>query len=286
MKTQNDCLVFVAVVVLLFAPRVWSQGTAFTYQGRLTAGGDARQRPLRPQIRPLRRPSGGTQIGPALTNSPVSVSNGLFTVTLDFGAGVFAGSPRWLAISVRTNGSTGAFSTLGGRQPVTPSPYAIHAADAVTAASATSLSGPLLPRRWQVYPGAVTLNNATISSPGTGLGLTNVNACGAGRTGRLEFLADRGNNIIGTHFVGTLTIQPLEFKVNNTRALRLEPTAEGPPNVIAGGAGTRSQIWLRGGGVANTLKVTPPTHRPTEGREHRHTSAALSTITGGSLTRS
>src|SRR5439155_15374043 len=43
----------------------------------------------------------------------------------------------------------------------------------------------------------------------------------------------------GTHFLGTTDNQPLELKVNNLRALRLEPGIEdanhsGAPNVIGG----------------------------------------------------
>ena len=34
----------------------------------------------------------------------VGVSNGLFVVTLDPGAGIFDGTARWLEISVSTNG--------------------------------------------------------------------------------------------------------------------------------------------------------------------------------------
>jgi hypothetical protein len=49
----------------------------------------------------------GNYLVAPLTNAPALVSNGLFTVMLDFGASVFNGSARWLEIGVRTNGSTG-----------------------------------------------------------------------------------------------------------------------------------------------------------------------------------
>jgi formylglycine-generating enzyme required for sulfatase activity len=70
-------------------------------------------------------PTGPSLLASALTNIAVPVSEGLFTVTLDFGAN-FSGNNRWLEIAVRTNGS-GAFSTLSPRQQITAAPYAITA---------------------------------------------------------------------------------------------------------------------------------------------------------------
>ena len=106
-----------------------AQGTAFTYQGRLNDGVNPAS-----GIYDLRftiyDSSGGPGVvaGP-LTNSPVAVTNGLFTVALDFGPSVFAGADRWLDIAVRTNGG-GAFSPLAPRQPITPTPHAIYASKA------------------------------------------------------------------------------------------------------------------------------------------------------------
>src|SRR5205085_12301000 len=82
----------------------------------------------------------GTQIGNTLTNSNLSVSNGLVTVVLDFGGGAFPGADRWLQIGVRTNGSSDDFTTLSPRQPLTPAPYAMTAASYTGAVSDTQLS--------------------------------------------------------------------------------------------------------------------------------------------------
>src|SRR5258708_7404117 len=80
-----------------------AQGTVFTYQGRLNDSG---------------QPANGTNYGmvfylyDAPTNGnllgnlgivSVTVSNGLFTVPLDFG-NEFDGAPRWLQISIQKNG--------------------------------------------------------------------------------------------------------------------------------------------------------------------------------------
>src|SRR5262245_28439967 len=71
-------------------------------------------------------PTVGAQVGTTWTNLNVSVSNGLFTTTVDFGGGVFDGTAYWLSIGVRSNGTGVAFATLAPRQPVTPSPYALY----------------------------------------------------------------------------------------------------------------------------------------------------------------
>ena len=94
-----------------------SLGTAFTYQGRLSSstGPAAGWFDLRFAL--FDAGSAGSQTGPALTNSAVGVTNGLFAATLDFGTTVFDGTARWLEIGVRTNGN-GAFTTLTPRLAV------------------------------------------------------------------------------------------------------------------------------------------------------------------------
>jgi hypothetical protein len=113
-----------------------AQGTAFTYQGRLNNIGSPVNGLYDFQFSLFNAPSGGSQVGSTVTDLGVGVTNGLFTVTLDFGAN-FPGPNRWLAISVRTNGITG-FTALSPLQDLTPTPYAIYASTAGSAATAAS----------------------------------------------------------------------------------------------------------------------------------------------------
>ena len=113
---------------------VHAQGTAFTYQGRLNDGSGPANGGYDLKFSLFNSASGGSAaVGPLTTNA-VAVSNGLFTVGLDFGAGVFNGAPYRLEIGVRTNGSVAPYSTLSPRQAVTAAPYAI---------TAGNVSGPI-----------------------------------------------------------------------------------------------------------------------------------------------
>lgn len=61
-------------------------GTGFTSQGRLTDGGAPANGTYDFEFKLYDDPTGGAQIGPTLTKDDVTVSDGLFTVMLDFGA--------------------------------------------------------------------------------------------------------------------------------------------------------------------------------------------------------
>src|SRR5262245_9724470 len=104
-----------------------AQGTTFTYQGCLSDTGLRVTGTYDLVFTLFNASSGGGQISLANTNLGVGVTNGLFAVTLDFG-GNFPGADRWLEISVRPTGG-GPFTTLGPRQKLTSTPYAITAAN-------------------------------------------------------------------------------------------------------------------------------------------------------------
>jgi trimeric autotransporter adhesin len=102
------------------------QGTAFTYQGQLQDTGNLANGTYNLQFLLYTNSSGGTPVaGPVIVNT-VGISNGLFTVAIDFGSGVWNGQTNWLEIDVEPYGG-GSFTTLAPRQQLTPSPYTIYA---------------------------------------------------------------------------------------------------------------------------------------------------------------
>ena len=158
-------------ITLQFATAL-GQGPVFTYQGRLNDGANAATGNFDLTFTLYNASSGGVSLAGPVTNSAVAVTNGLFTTTIDFGAGIFTGGSNWLGIGVRTSGS-GAFAALTPRQQMTPTPYAIFAEGANAAGLSGSLPGASLSG---TYNGAVTLNNAGNSFTGNGSGLTSLNA--------------------------------------------------------------------------------------------------------------
>ena len=125
LKTELHFL-FVALALLLGVQQVTAQDTAFTYQGQLQNNGSPANGLYDLRFMVWDALTNGNMVAGPLTNSATGVTNGLFTVTLDFGPGVFTGPARWLELDVRTNGS-GAFTTLLPLQQFLPMPYSIMA---------------------------------------------------------------------------------------------------------------------------------------------------------------
>src|SRR5207237_4948101 len=106
-----------ACLVLFFCTGVAvAQTTTFTYQGRLTDGGTAANGTYDLQFKLYDALTAGNLQGSpnTVTKTSVLVTNGIFTVQLDFGAGAFPGADRFLEISVQHNG--GGFTTLTPRR--------------------------------------------------------------------------------------------------------------------------------------------------------------------------
>jgi hypothetical protein len=108
----------------LLAPSTFAvaQSTAFTYQGRLTDGTSPANNLYEMQFTLFDAATNGNLVGALVTLAPVPVTNGLFTVSLDFGASAFSGAPRWLEITLNLYGSDMVPTTLSPRQPITATP--------------------------------------------------------------------------------------------------------------------------------------------------------------------
>jgi microcystin-dependent protein len=111
--------------------------TAFTYQGRLNTGATAANGSYDMTFAVYDANVAGNQIAGPITNSAVAVSNGLFTVSLDFGPSVFTGTNYWVQMAVSPAGA-GTFATLVPRQQLTPAPYALS----LVSPQATALCPP------------------------------------------------------------------------------------------------------------------------------------------------
>jgi hypothetical protein len=107
------------------AAQAQAVGTAFTYQGRLTDGGNPANGEYDFRFRLYDAATSGVQVGSTVFQVNTSVTNGLFTVELDFGSGIFTGEALYLAIAVRPGDSTGAYTALLPRQLLAPTPYAL-----------------------------------------------------------------------------------------------------------------------------------------------------------------
>ena len=120
----------------IFATVNMAQTTGFVYQGSLNSGGVVANGNHDFEFALFDAVSGGAQLGATITQSSVSVTNGIFAVSLDFGS-QFPGAQRFLEIRVRPTG-VGAFTPLTPRQPITSAPYAVKSLNSDTATTATN----------------------------------------------------------------------------------------------------------------------------------------------------
>jgi trimeric autotransporter adhesin len=269
MKTRIT-LIVAAFFGVMFTAELRAQSTAFTYQGQLTSGANPASGSYDFRFRIAADPLGNSFIGGPLLTNAVPVAGGLFTVTLDFGAGIFTGANYWLQVDVKTNGAV-SYTTLTPLQNLTPTPHAIFAN------TAGNLSGTLNSEQLSgEYSGAVTFNNAANNFTGSGAGLTSLNASqldsGTVPAAALGNAWKTGGNAAttpGTHFLGTTDTQPLELKVDGQRVLRFErdtnavifgfviPNIIGghESNVVAHGTGGAT---IAGGGGPDWFGATPP----------------------------
>lgn len=163
-------LIFVFTAISVNAQDVGTPGqtTAFTYQGHLTESINSPSGPYDFQFAVF--DLAGNQQGPLQTIYGVSVANGVFTVSLDFGSAPFAvGEDRYLEIRVKKLPAV-TYTVLSPRQRITSVPYAIRSISAASADIATTVpDGAITSSKLASNLTLVGTTTGTFSGNGSGL---------------------------------------------------------------------------------------------------------------------
>ena len=196
------CLTCACAFTSLLPAMLCGQGTGFTYQGQLKDGANGASGLYDFAFSVWSQPAGPVQIGNTITNVGNYVSNGLFKAELNFGAGVFDGSQRWLEIAIRSN-IIGGFTTLTPRQLISATPYAVHAGNVnaggiIGTIPATSIASGTITSN-MLAPGAAAANLAVSGQSALPLGSvvisseTNANNLIAAGYVKLEYQINAGS---------------------------------------------------------------------------------------------
>ena len=130
---KSIVLIFILIIcVFVSAPALKAQTTEFSYQGFLLDNNAPANGAYDMEFRLFDTANGGAALA-TLPRSGVAVTNGVFSVVLDFGN--FPGASRYLEIGVRLSGG-GALTTLAPRSKVLAVPYATSASLAQSSVNA------------------------------------------------------------------------------------------------------------------------------------------------------
>lgn len=210
--------------LLLFLAQALAQGTAFTYQGRLTDANAAANGVYDFQFKLYSTANDSNVLG-SVTVEDVTVTNGVFTVQLDFGATPFANNAaQFLEIHVRLGNQTGAYTPLSPRQRVNATPYALKSALANDALQLNGIAASQF----------VQTNDARLSDARTPTaGSANYIQNGAALQAASNFNIS-GNGTAGGTLSGNVVNATTQFNLGGVRILGALPSA----NFFAGkGAG-------------------------------------------------
>ncbi|MCA9727606.1 MAG: hypothetical protein KC729_07980, partial [Candidatus Eisenbacteria bacterium] len=236
-------------------------GTAFTYQGRLDQLGVPANGNCQFRFSLWNAEVGGTQIGDLL-EIPTALSDGTFTVQLDFGPGAFDGEERWLDIAVLCDGDV-EWTPLDPRQPITPGPYSIYSSTGAGGGDGVWTTGT-----WGIehfgnvgigvsaHPGfrlrvgtstenlnpmQVTNNNASFAA----FWVQNLATDGIG-----IYDADSDRHFLGGRLgIGTINpASPLHVYTNNSNGIKAESFGDGVFGTLD------AAVWAKGNGSVLTSK--------------------------------
>ena len=261
---KRNYLSLVAVLLSFFglAVSTHAQSTAFTYQGRLNAAGLPANGLFDLSFSLMDAAAGNVPRTPPSQTNTVPVTNGLFTVQLDFGYPL-GPTPHWLEIGVRPGGSANPHTLLTPRQLLTFAPgahYAINAGDVLNPVSESLIPNTIAhlggsnrftgPVHFEGYNSRPPQPPFTV---GNSILIPGLNADLLDGLSAESFWSIEGNSgtSAGAHFIGTRDEQPLELRANFQIGLRLEPGSSSSANLLAPGdlffgAQTRQMLNLWG----------------------------------------
>jgi len=203
----NRAFLVSLTIWLLAASPALAQGTAFSYQGKLSNNGAPANGTYDMQFKLFDALTGGNQVGAPVTNPTVAVENGVFTVQLDFGAGAFDSTPRYLEIGVRPANDPNPYTVLSPRQAFSSIPYAMHS---VNASAADGLSaacdGCVTNTQINTVDGAKINGEIPITSVPEGSNNYIQNSVAAAKAGKNSIKQAGGFDLDGDGVIGTLAI--------------------------------------------------------------------------------
>ncbi|MFM9995166.1 MAG: hypothetical protein ACKVU4_05130 [Phycisphaerales bacterium] len=184
-----------------------AQDHTFTYQGRLTDGGGPATGDYDLQFTAFDAATGGTQFGPTVEVEDVTVTDGVFTAGVNFGAGLFTGQKFWLEVGVRDGASIDPYTTLDTRSEIASAPYA---------------SCSLFP--WELGTGQISYTGGRVgvgtASPLTPFTLqTSTDDFGFSHTDGTRTLATFVGGLGNGAYLGTSSNHPLYFYTNDSGPL-------------------------------------------------------------------
>lgn len=201
---------------------VTALGNSFTYQGRLTDAGSPANGTYDLRFILYDADSAGASVGSTQTKEDVTVTNGLFSVELDFGVAAFNGDARWVEISVRPGASAGTFTVLSPRQPISPTPYALFAKAAAGIAVPFAATGSL------AGAPSSTTGLFTVTQTGTGIAVSG---------NRTSTDASEYPGVLGTNSGGGAGVQGESTYVNGVAVRGFATGANGTGGYFSGETG-------------------------------------------------
>lgn len=123
-------IIFGAVLTAALPVQSQFLSSAISYQGELRVSNAPANGSFDFQFELYDDPTAGSQVASPVLIEDLVISNGIFSVDLDFGFLPFDGSALWIEIGVRDGSSSGGYQGLAPRQRVAAAPYSLHAVKA------------------------------------------------------------------------------------------------------------------------------------------------------------